>query len=586
MISATTSASTNAPTPEPPERRIGPQTGPQTTFIRKRWVDIIVYGGAAGGGKSYALLLDAAWHAVFQPVAGYGAVIFRRTSPQITAPGGLWETSQKIYPYADGKPRKTPWLGWEWGQHKTSVRFHHLQHEEDKLAWQGAQLDYAGFDELTHFTEGQFFYLLSRLRHADGGGVKPILRATTNPDPESWVRRFLAPWVDDEYPDPAASGEVRWFYRDGDSVLWLRSPADRPAHVPRENIYSVTFIEAHLEDNPALMESDPGYRGRIQAMPLVERIILSGGPGAWKVRLDGNMFKRSWFRLVDAAPACVEVVRRWDLAGTEPRKGYSDPDWTCGVKMGRTAGGRYCVLDVVFARETPSGIKQLVLQTARLDGPEVPIRLPQDPGQAGKAQLYDFVTLLDGYDVRGELETGDKVTRAKPFSAQAEVGNVALVRGPWNDQYLNQLTAFPNARVHDDAVDASSGAHNLLAQSVRAIPLAATRLHLSPEQRAIEDRAAQSERLEALRAARAALLAAGEADDDDESAALEAAVADAAEEARRVVSVRSDGTGQVYETDAERAARLASERDIAANMRYLERQLGLRPSGGFGAAEW
>src|SRR5690242_6961902 len=126
------SAPTKAPKPPTP-KRIGPQPGPQETFLRKRWVDIIVYGGAAGGGKSYGLLLDAAWHAAFQPVSGYGAVIFRRTSPQITQTGGLWETSQKVYPHAKGKPRQTPWLGWEWPQYGTNVRFSHLQHEDDKL---------------------------------------------------------------------------------------------------------------------------------------------------------------------------------------------------------------------------------------------------------------------------------------------------------------------------------------------------------------------------------------------------------------------------------------------------------------------
>lgn len=451
-----------APTSQPQRKRIGPQPGPQETFLRKRWVDIIIYGGAAGGGKSYGLLLDAAWHAVFQPISGYGAVIFRRTSPQITQTGGLWETSQKIYPYTRGKPRQTPWLGWEWPQHGTNVRFSHLQHEDDKLKWQGAQIPYIAFDELTHFTESQFFYLLSRNR-SPVAGVQPIMRATTNPDPESWVRRFLAPWVDDTYPDPAKSGEVRWFYRDGDSIIWLHSPSARPDFIPRDEVHSVTFIEAHLEDNPALMESDPGYRGRIAALPLVERIILSGGPDAWKVRLDGNMFKRHWFPLVDAAPAeLAQVVRRWDLASTEPRKGYEDPDWTCGVKMGRDVSGVCYVLDVIFARDTPGAVKQLIKQTAELDGKNVAIRLPQDPGQAGKSQVHDLVTMLAGYDVRGEPESGDKVTRAKPYSGQAEVGNVRIVAGAWNDQYLNQLAAFPSPRVHDDAVDASSGAYDAL----------------------------------------------------------------------------------------------------------------------------
>lgn len=444
----------------PTERQIGPQPGPQELFLRKRWVDIIIYGGSAGGGKSFALLLDALWHAALQPVKGYGAVIFRRTSPQITQTGGLWETSQLIYPHAGGKPRKTPWLGWEWPKLETSVRFHHLQHEDDKLAWQGSQLGYVGFDELTHFSEGQFFYLLSRLRNPHDGGIKPVMRATTNPDPESWVRFFLAPWVDDTYPDPAKSGEVRWFYRDADTICWLRSPADRPPSVARESVHSATFIEAHLEDNPALMASDPGYRGRIAALPLVERMILSGGPDAWKVRRDGNMFKRHWFPIVEVAPADLQAtVRHWDLAGTEPRKGQNEPDYTCGVLMGRATDGNYYVLDCLLEQLSPANVRSLVKQTAILDGAGVSVRLNQDPAQAGQDQVDEYIKMLDGFDVRAERETGDKALRASPLSAQAEAGNVRLIRSHWNTPYLNQLTAFPNSRVKDDAVDASASAY-------------------------------------------------------------------------------------------------------------------------------
>ncbi|MDE3097718.1 MAG: terminase family protein, partial [Chloroflexota bacterium] len=329
---------------------LAPQPGPQEMLLRLRWVDIIVYGGAAGGGKSFGLLLDAAYHAAIAPVRGYGAVIFRRTMTQVMQTGGLWETSQKVYPRtprAPGAPRQTPWLGWEWKRLGTNIRFGHLQYEEDKLSWQGAQVGYIGFDELTHFTESQFFYLLSRNR-STVAGVQPIMRATTNPDPDSWVKRFLAPWVDSDYPahERAKSGEVRWFYRDGDALVWLRAPRERPSHVRRDEVHSVTFIESHLEDNPALMEADPGYRGRLAALPYVERIILSGGPGAWNVRRDGNMFKAGWFPVVDAAPARLRaVVRRWDLAATAPRKGHNDPDWTVGVKLARGEDGRYYVLD-------------------------------------------------------------------------------------------------------------------------------------------------------------------------------------------------------------------------------------------------
>lgn len=479
------------------------------------------------------------------------------------------------------------------------MRFHHLQHEEDKLAWQGAQLDFLGFDELTHFTESQVFYLISRLRHATVGSThKPVMRATTNPDPDSWVKRFLAPWVDDEYPDPAASGEVRWFYRDGDTICWLHKPSERPAYVPRENVYSVTFIQAHLEDNPPLLESDPGYRGRIQALPLLERTILSGGPLAWKIRPSGNMFRREWFDIVPVAPAAEQfeaVVRRWDLAGTEPRKGYSDPDWTVGVKMGRTTGGVYYVLDAVFVRESPAKVKALARQVATLDGVSVEQRFPQDPGQAGKGQLDDFVTMLDGYVVGGDPETGDKQTRAKPLSAQAEVGNVKLVAGHWNEQWLSQMCAFPNPRVHDDAVDASSGAYARLVQIGGAtVAIGVTRQSVSPWERAREDRARLAEQLRARREeiAAAAAAAAGvnteEMDPDAEEARLIAEVA-AAEgaEAGRDPSV-PPWVEPEPETPQERERRIRAETQIASAMQDLARRFGnaTPPNGGFGTNRW
>lgn len=373
----------------------------------------------------------------------------------------MWDESSKLYTLAGGKPNKTMYA-WDWPQHNTRIRFAHMQYEQNMYNWQGSQIAYLAYDELTHFSETAFFYMLSRNRSMCG--VKPRVRATVNPDPDSWVKDFLAPWVDAEWQRAhgwqAEPGRVLRFYRDGDTTQWLRPGEPLPVGIGRDRIKTATYIPAQLSDNPALLRANPDYYANLMALPMIERERLLGGPLAWSLRLEGDLFKQQWFQIVDAAPVTfTQAVRRWDLASTQPRPGYSDPDWTCGVKMARTPEGIYYILDVIFARETPAGVKALVQQTAALDGYGVAIRLPQDPGQAGKAQLHDLVSALDGYDVGGEPETGDKATRAKPFSAQAEVGNVKLVHGHWNAQYLNQLTAFPNARVHDDAVDASSGAH-------------------------------------------------------------------------------------------------------------------------------
>ena len=142
---------------------IAAQPGPQTEFLRSP-ADICVYGGAAGGGKTVGLILEPLRHAT--RVANFTAVFFRRSTPQITNPGGLWDESQNFYPRLGGKPH----LGareWRWpGAGK--IKFSHLQFDSTVYDWQGAQITLICFDELTHFTAHQFFYMVSRNRSTIG----------------------------------------------------------------------------------------------------------------------------------------------------------------------------------------------------------------------------------------------------------------------------------------------------------------------------------------------------------------------------------------------------------------------------------
>ncbi len=177
---------------------------------------------------------------------------------------------------------------------------------------------------------------------------------------------------------------------------------------------------------------------------------------------DGGMFKRFWFETVAAAPARARRVRRWDLAATSTLRA-EDPDWTAGLRMARDEAGIVYIEDVRRLRETSWKVEQAILNTASADGKAVPIGMPQDPGAAGKAQAAYLVRQLAGYVVKTEPETGSKETRAAPFAAQAEAGNVKLVRGAWNDDFLDELCGFPNA-AHDDMVDAAAGAFRMLVE--------------------------------------------------------------------------------------------------------------------------
>jgi predicted phage terminase large subunit-like protein len=178
---------------------------------------------------------------------------------------------------------------------------------------------------------------------------------------------------------------------------------------------------------------------------------------------EGGMFKRAWFdgKIIKEPPERTVWVRHWDLAATKKATAAR----TAGVKLGRTPDGRYVVGHVVTTQDEGTAVRKLIKTTAEVDGKDVMISLPQDPGQAGKVQKSDFVALLAGWNVRADPETGDKETRALPFSAQCEAGNVYIVKGAWNDAYLDELCLFPGGSFKDQ-VDASSGAFGRLVSSI------------------------------------------------------------------------------------------------------------------------
>ncbi len=405
--------------------------------------DIAVYGGSAGGGKTWALLLEPLRHVGRNK--DFGGVIFRRTYPQITNEGALWDESQKLYPLVGGVPKQTT-LEWQFPL-GSRVKFAHMQYEQNKLDWQGSQIPYVGFDELTHFTKGQFLYVgLSRGRSTCG--VRPYVRATCNPDATSWVKEFLAPWLDKSFPNPAVSGELRWFTMDGGAMVWCQA-GDPDAK-------SLTFIRASIWDNKILLAKDPGYLANLKALPLVERRRLLDGD--WDIVTGGNMFRREWFEIVQEPPKHLRKVRFWDVAATEPKDGQ-DPDYTAGALVGLSSEGVYYVLDVQLVRTTPRGVERLILQTAELDGTAVPIWMEQEPGASGKAMIDHYARrVLQGFAFRGVPATGSKEVRANPLSSQAEAGNVKFIKGGWNGPVLDLISAFPTEGVHDDPVDAIAGA--------------------------------------------------------------------------------------------------------------------------------
>jgi predicted phage terminase large subunit-like protein len=454
---------------------IRPQAGPQEQFLSCP-ADIAIYGGAAGAGKTYALLLEPLRH---KDVRGFGALCFRRNMPQVTQTGGLWDTARQIYPlfglYPIGNPLEYRRKG---GQ--SLIRFAGLEYEKDVQGYDGAQIPLIMFDQLESFTWHQFFYMLSRNRSLCG--VIPYVRATCNPDPDSWLARFISWWIDQDtgYPIKERGGVVRYFIRRGESLLWAdtrKELRDQFSDVDDYDIKSCTFIPGTIYDNKMLLEANPEYLGNLKALSLVERERLLGGN--WKIRAAaGLLFRREWCPVIDAYPDPDDleaVVRGWDLAATEATEA-NDPAWTVGVKLARykrrhhLASKRYVVLDVQRRQASPAKIEQLILDNAQEDGQRVRIRVPQDPGQAGKDQAQRFISMLSGYDARSRQESGDKASRFLSFSAQAESGNIDIVRGHWNDDYFRSLEAFPDGKIKDDA-DASSAAFDELLRTAGPIDM-------------------------------------------------------------------------------------------------------------------
>lgn len=441
-----------------------PQPGPQERFLATP-ADICIFGGSAGGGKSFGLLLAPLR---YKNVKDFTCTVFRKNFKQIFSQGGLWDESWKIYSPIRGAVRKLGDASWTFhnakGEPAARVNFAHIERFEEVEAWQGSQICFLAFDEITHFDEKTFFYMLSRNRSTCG--VKPFVRATCNPDADSWVARFIDWWIDPEsgYPIPERSGKLRWFFRRDDEIYWggSRQELIDKYHLKTAeeliSVKSVTFIASSIYDNQILLKNDPSYLGNLLALPTVERERLL--KGNWKIRPSAGLyFKRVQVgSFLEVVPDdVVKWVRCWDLAATtEDENGNAA--YTAGVLIGKRRNGRYVVADVINRQMSASEVRDTIMHTAQQDRAKykrVRIRIPQDPGQAGKAQAQSYIKFMSGFDIVAVPETGSKVDRATPMAAQWQAGNFDLVVGPWNEVYLHQLENFPDWKFKD-MVDASA----------------------------------------------------------------------------------------------------------------------------------
>ena len=387
--------------------------------------------------------------------------------------GGLFDASQELYrKYPGASPRKTPSPQWIFPS-GAKVFFRHLENDDAIYAWQGSEICLLEFDELTHFTEKQFFYMLSRNRSTCG--VRPYCRCSTNPDSDSWIAKFIQWWWDPDtgYAIPERSGKIRYMARINEELVWGDSPEDVIQHakdadydieITKDDVKSVSFVLSTIYDNQVLMKADPGYMANLKALSIVERERLLFGN--WLIKPAAGLFfpRNALPELLEDVPDdVVRWVRAWDLAATDTDEG-GDPAYTASVLLGKRRNGRYVIADATNNRYKAEKVRILVKQCAVADKAKykrVKIRMSIDPGQAGKEQSQSYIKMLAGFSVSMVKESGSKEARAEPFAAQWQAGNVDVVAGPWTETLLAQYESFPESKFRD-LVDAGSNAFNEL----------------------------------------------------------------------------------------------------------------------------
>lgn len=479
---------------------IGPSS-PKQEMMLTQSADLAILGGAMGSGKSYISLL---YPLKFADDPHFRGIMFRKTTGEITAQGGLWENACEIYTriYGDAKELRKQGKSGGIKIHVKdlritfpaggSIKFSYLERDADLLRHQGAAYTFVLFDEATHFSLKMVEYLIKRMRSARAKHQKQMV-LTCNPDPDweclDWVKPYL---IEDGTPNLSMDGKMRYYVVDKGQYVWsdAREELEKIYGTGADSgIRSFTFISANCTDNIPLMKADPSYLSNLKSQPWVDvqRYLY----GNWFVRESkSGYFNRTWVEEVVGIDISQidKLARSYDMAGTLKSETNVSPDYTVATLVAKMKDSTYVVLDVKRTRIRYGDWEKFIIENALEDsekykGKSCTILVPQDPNPAAQAATSLLIRNLADKGLYAEKmrASSSKLDRFRPFSASAQNGGIKFVAGcgtdlengakDTNEFIYKELEAFDGTRRrgefgHDDIPDALSDAFAFLASKI------------------------------------------------------------------------------------------------------------------------